>query len=399
MPTPTLVSKFGDNGIPVGSPGGADYAYPQATAVPSNPSGTNPTLATPAAKAYMGGLSSNSTTSNSVTLPSGMTGTKDAQGNFTPDGNSSGTSYSSTVGSNTGAPATPPVSSAPASDPTTAYRSAMDEYLNYLKPSAEETGAKDTLNRLTLQSKKDYEDALGRGETLGFASGEAARVQRNNSFGIDAASNALNAYTSNREALTGATKARLDFEKGLYDDNKTANPAFELSPGQERYSYNNSTGKYEKVASSPKDTSFSLSQGATRYDAQGNPIANNPKTATPKAPSSTTPKSSVTNSSATTQSILKGLTTLSALTPAKKTAVTNELNTLGIGQKNAPDWFRQMAEAEWNTQTKSAGATSNIPLSADILQRNWLAYQNKILGGATTPKSKTSSTSTSKRTL
>lgn len=144
------------------------------------------------------------------------------------------------------APAGTPVSTTPATkpDPTSGYRSAFDEYISSLKPSAEETSARENLNNITLQSKKDYEKALQTGDTQGFATGEAARVNRNNSFATEAAANVLDSYTNNRNAMTEAQKARMDFEKTLL----------------------------------PKDDPYTLSEGETRYDAKGNVIASVAKT-------------------------------------------------------------------------------------------------------------------------
>lgn len=102
---------------------------------------------------------------------------------------------------------------APKEDPMDRYRSAFDSYLSSLQPSSEETAASKYLSDLQLQSKRDQETALNRGETLGFASGEAARVNRNNAFQIEGASNALNALTSSRQAQNKGQEARLSFEE------------------------------------------------------------------------------------------------------------------------------------------------------------------------------------------
>lgn len=143
------------------------------------------------------------------------------------------------------------------------YKSAMEQYIKSLGPSQAETDASNNLNNLTLQSKKDYEEALTRGDTLGFASGEAQRVNRNNSFGIEAASNALNALTGQRSASTEAQRTRLDFEKGLADmgaeDDRYAaeqagkqNQPFSLNEGESRYAFDPKTGQYTNIASRPK---------------------------------------------------------------------------------------------------------------------------------------------------
>lgn len=106
--------------------------------------------------------------------------------------------------------------------PNDTYRSAFEAYIQSLKPSEDETRASKNLSALSLQAEKDQEEALSRGVTEGFATGEAARVNRNNSFGIRAASDALNAFTGNRTAVTEGNKARLDFEKSLRGDESAA---------------------------------------------------------------------------------------------------------------------------------------------------------------------------------
>lgn len=161
------------------------------------------------------------------------------------------------------APAVAQPAAAPQTDRYASYKSAMEQYIKSLGPSQQETDASNNLNNLTLQSKKDYEEALTRGDTLGFASGEAQRVNRNNSFGIEAASNALNALTGQRSASTEAQRTRLDFEKGLADmgaeDDRYAseqagkqNQPFSLNEGESRYAFDPKTGQYTNIASRPK---------------------------------------------------------------------------------------------------------------------------------------------------
>lgn len=105
------------------------------------------------------------------------------------------------------------------SSPQYQYQQAFNAYLQSLQPTDAETAATNALNAQTLQSQKDNEDALDKpGQTLGFATGEAARVAKNNAFQTDALTNTVNALTGARTARTTATQAQLDFEKGLYDD-------------------------------------------------------------------------------------------------------------------------------------------------------------------------------------
>jgi hypothetical protein len=148
----------------------------------------------------------------------------------------------------------------PTKDPNTSYRDALNDYVASLRPSEEESRAKKNLADLDLQSMKDQEEALGRGETLGFAAGEAARVNKNNSFQRIAAANTLEALTGNRSAMSEGQKARLDFEKSILP--KPAEP-FNLGAGEDRYAYNSATGKYDKVASgAPKDKSITDQYGS-----------------------------------------------------------------------------------------------------------------------------------------
>lgn len=125
------------------------------------------------------------------------------------------------------------------------YGDAFDTYIRSLQPSEAETTAERYLANLMLQSKRDQEEALSRGETLGFASGEAARVNRNNQFGIDAAANALNAFQSKRTATSDIAKAKADYLKSIREDNN----GFSVSPGEDRYEYDPTTRTYKKVAS------------------------------------------------------------------------------------------------------------------------------------------------------
>jgi len=103
----------------------------------------------------------------------------------------------------------------PEQDPNDKYRAAFDQYLSALKPDDQYTKAYKDLSDFDLQSMKDQEKALNSGETLGFASGETQRVDRNNQFERMARSGTLEALTNRRNSTTDAAKARLDFESGL----------------------------------------------------------------------------------------------------------------------------------------------------------------------------------------
>ncbi len=119
------------------------------------------------------------------------------------------------------------------------YRSAFQEYISSLKPSDTENNLAKSLADFDVQSLKDQETALDRGDTMGFATGEAARVNKNNAFQRMGMANSLDAFTRNRTGLSEAAKARVEFEKSLL----------------------------------PKDEGFTLGKDQVRYDAAGNVVA------------------------------------------------------------------------------------------------------------------------------
>ena len=150
---------------------------------------------------------------------------------------------------------TPPPAGAgtPAASGPSAADTAFAEYLKSLMPSAEETAAEAELNRLNTDANLANERALNSGETMGFAGGEAQRVNRNNDIRIAGQSGRLQQIQGERANMTAAQKARYEYELGKEKAAASANPAFELSPGQERWTYNEKTGEYEKTASVAKD--------------------------------------------------------------------------------------------------------------------------------------------------
>lgn len=155
----------------------------------------------------------------------------------------------------------PGVPGAQAEDP---YRAAFDTYLKSLEVSPEQKAANDYLNSLITQSKQANEKALNEGDTLGFAAGEADRVNRTNSMAIDAASRNLEAQTGYASSKSTIAKARADFEATMYKNKQDKNAPFELSPGQERYVYNEKTGAYEKTAAA--DPKLTLPASAQEYE-------------------------------------------------------------------------------------------------------------------------------------
>lgn len=164
-------------------------------------------------------------------------------------------------------------------DPKDSYRSAFNQYIESLKPSNEETQARKYLSDLTLQSKRDQEEALNRGETLGFAAGEAQRVNRNNAFALEGAASAVDALTGSRTAMTEAQKARLAFEKDMMSSESEQNKPFELGEGQSRYEYDPVTKGYKQVASKGKTyapgTGLGSTPGALGNDLGVSPAAKN----------------------------------------------------------------------------------------------------------------------------
>lgn len=152
----------------------------------------------------------------------------------------------------------------PAAQPEDPYRTAFDKYLSSLEVSPEQKAASDYLNSLITQGKADNEKALGMGETLGFATGEAGRVGRQNSMAIDAAARNLEAQNGFASSKSAIAKARADFEATIYK-NKQDDSTFDLSPGQVRYALNPKTGKYEQIASVDKQRDTSTVNIAGRY--------------------------------------------------------------------------------------------------------------------------------------
>ncbi len=191
------------------------------------PYAANPS-ATPAVPPVTG------TPASSIKTPAAQDYMKSISGTATPSplgvGDVSKLFATAPVSPTVASPVAPP---APVEDEATSnYKSAFADYLKFLTPSDEESEASKKLADLQLQADKDQETALSRGETTGFATGEAARVNRENSFGITAASNALNALTAKRTGMTDALKARLDFTKSLLPEGQEG---FTLGPDQVRY--------------------------------------------------------------------------------------------------------------------------------------------------------------------
>lgn len=135
---------------------------------------------------------------------------------------------------------TPPAPQTPAVDPNKGYKEAFQAYIQSLTPTPDETSATENLNRVSTQNRLDYEKALQSGETLGYATGLAGEQARTAAIQEAGLSGRVSALTGQRQAMTEAQKARMEFEKSLI----------------------------------PKaDEGFTLGEGQVRYDAQGNRVA------------------------------------------------------------------------------------------------------------------------------
>lgn len=139
--------------------------------------------------------------------------------------------------SSVGTPATASVGApAPAkTDPNASYRAAFDEYVRSLQPSQEENAARDSLNRLSTNNRLDYEKALRSGETLNYATGLAGEQARTAAIQEAGAAGSLSALTGQRQAMTEAQKARMEFEKTLLPPEQKAPEGFTLGKDQVRY--------------------------------------------------------------------------------------------------------------------------------------------------------------------
>lgn len=140
------------------------------------------------------------------------------------------------------------------SKPADPYRAAFDTYLQSLQPSSEETAARSYLNTLTSNARMASEKALQSGETMGFAGGEEQRVSRNNNLAIQAATGVLGTITDASRNRAEILKSRAEFEGTMYKSKQESQKPFDLGQGQQRYTYNTESGKYEKTAEAPKVT-------------------------------------------------------------------------------------------------------------------------------------------------
>lgn len=213
-PSPTLPKVSGSSG------GNASATTPKSTFVNSqiDPNTSIPAGANTPGYSYENG--------RLATVGGKPIGTPSSSPSTTSMENVNKNYYSPSGGVSSGTSATPTSSAA------TDYQSAFQTYLASLQPSSEETNLGKDLAGLRLQAQKDQDYALERpGQTNAFATGETARVNRNNAYQIDAETNALNAITSARTGRSDASKAMLDYTKSLMP----SNDPYTLSAGQTRY--------------------------------------------------------------------------------------------------------------------------------------------------------------------
>lgn len=327
----------------------------------SSTSATSPVLSSPAAKSFVQsqlpkeqvidpstGLTSDRLAQNAApqTPPTikGTTISDLAGGNTTgmgPGSTDKGTTYSE-IGSSAA--------------PQTAYDVAMNTYLKSL------TNAND----LSLQATKDQEEALSRGETSGFATGEAARVNRNNSFAIDAANNTANANLGAVNALEKRLPA-------------TPQP-FNLSPGETRFDAKGN--QIASVDATPKSSQIIGSAASGYYKVD-------PTTGTPTLlikPTTTgggeTSQQSIDD---WTQTVLNGNATMVQVPAAIRTQVAHALNT-SSGPDGSGGSYSPLA-ASRETLAASRIASNFIALPQFQLTANGLPYLERIDAAIKTPGS------------
>lgn len=138
-----------------------------------------------------------------------------------------------------------PQPTTPTVDPQAGYKDAFNAYIQSLTPSADETTARDNLNKLMTQDRLDYEKALNSGDTLGYATGLAGQQARTAGIMEGGASSALDAITGQRTATSDAQKARVDFEKSLIPSTPDSKP---FQSGDNTYQYNPTTQTYDVVS-------------------------------------------------------------------------------------------------------------------------------------------------------
>lgn len=193
----------------------------------------------------------------------------------------SGTGPTSTpTGSPTGSPTGAPTG-------TTTGASAVDtaftDYLNALKGTSGLTSAKTAYNDFIANRDQGINniEGQGRGIPLSLVRGQQEKLYKQAGIEGNRLQGDITIAQDEYNNLSAAQKARYDYEQAKISETSKANPAFELSPGQERYTYDPKTGGYVKTASAAQDYK-TVSAGSTLFDpVTGKPIYTAPKIPTP----------------------------------------------------------------------------------------------------------------------
>lgn len=190
-------------------------------------------------------------------------------------------------GAGTGAPGggSPAGGTPPAPTPSAADI-AFADYLSSLKTDST-SAAKTAYNNFIANRDNSLLNLGDKVIPLNFITGQQRSVADRASIEANRLKGDIDIAEAGQTNTRAANKARYDYEQGKIDAVSKANPAFELSPGQERYTYDPKTGGYVKTASS--DPAYkSVAAGATLYDpTTGKPIYTAPKTYAPKTTSTT----------------------------------------------------------------------------------------------------------------
>lgn len=193
------------------------------------------------------------------------------------------------AGTGAGAPGSDnPAGGTPPAPTPSAADTAFADYITSLKSDSTSTARTAYNNFIANRDQGINEmEGQGRGIPLQIIRGQQSKLY--NQAGIEAnrLQGDINIAEAGQTNTRAANKARYDYEQGKIDAVSKANPSFELSPGQERYTYDPKTGGYVKSAS--VDPAYkSVAAGATLYDPNtGKPIYTAPKTYAPKTTSTT----------------------------------------------------------------------------------------------------------------
>jgi len=228
------------------------------------------------------------------------------QAEIQPQTNNVTTPSGAVVNSQTGA-----TISTPQPNPQDNYRSAFDSYLKSLTGDDENIQkSANNLANLQLKSKMDEDRAYNMtGVTSDFAGREVQAANRENAFGIEAETNRLNALTGAKTARTDASKARLDFEKGLLAD--------EASGAKTKFDQDLQSKKFEE-----DKRQFGLDYALKQKDVAINQQKANQASVNPNGFSGTL--------SPLAQAVQNGTITIDKIPMAQRAQIAAELATSGI---------------------------------------------------------------------